>query len=126
MSANEYIDLIISVRSSVGDHVSHYITVLFAYLATSYAVAHKLPSYQWGAVSVLYSVYQFLPAHAAVQDIHTLGALIRKFRELYPSEATTYMPIERSFPHLFLVVAIGSWVFSIIFTLQRWRLRFRT
>ncbi len=121
MEPAEFIELIVTTREGIGGHVSNFVVVLFAYLVMTYFVAEKLSRFQVWGLSAIYSVYEFLPANAALQDIQTHGALVSQFYEQHPAEAAIYIVQGQSYPIVFGLVALASWGLSIAFMVQRRR-----
>lgn len=123
MGVGEFVELIVITRGGVASHASNFTAVLFAYLAMAYLVADKLSFAQLLGVSVLYSVYLFLPANAATADIQTLSSLIHSFHATHPLDAAIYSPFAKTFPYAFVMISIGSWLLSILYAVQRYRNR---
>ena len=121
MNIPEFIELIVLTRDAVGGHVSNFVTVLFAYLIMAYLVADKLSLSQLIGITILYSIYLVLPANATAQDIQMLGTLLQKFHETHPEEAAQYLPFGNTFPLPFILIAVGSWLLSVIYAMQRYR-----
>jgi len=105
-------------RDGVGGHVNNFVTVLFAYLVMTYFVGEKLNSFQLWGLSIIYSIYEYLPASAAFQEIQMLGALMTQFHEIHPAEASIYIPRGQTNPIPFAVIALLSWLLSVGFMFQ--------
>ncbi len=123
MDPAEFIELIIAARGGIGGHVSNFVTALFAYLLMTYFVADKLSRLQLWGISLIYSVYAYLPANAAFQDINMHASLLAQFAAVHPAEAGIYIQYGRSYPIGWAMIAFLSWGLSISFMIQQ---RFKT
>ena len=119
MDPAEFIELIIAARSGIGGHVANFVTALFAYLLVAHFVSDKLNSLQLWGISLIYSVYAYLPANAAFQDISTLEGLLEQFAIQHPTEADIYVQYGQGYPIGWAAIAFVSWGLSIWFMIQQ-------
>ena len=119
MDPADFIELTIAARDGIGGHVGNFVTALFAYLLMTYFVADNLSRVQIWGISLIYSVYAFLPANAAFQDITVHASLMEQFAVQHPAEAAIYIQYGDSHPIGWAVIAFISWASSIAFMIQR-------
>ena len=117
MSEYEYLDIITSMRDSVGFHAMNYIAILFAYLIASYFAGHMLSRFQAGAVTVFYLILCPLPGIAAWEALKEFSTLVLEYQTKFKSDEPVPLFVQYG-PDLWIFAFVGTLSLSIIFMIQ--------
>ena len=90
MTERDYIELIIMARNSAGTNAATFISVLFAYLVTSYVAGTNLHKLQAWGISIIYTLFAVQPIYGSFLDVGLNFALQAEFYKSFPEAATIY------------------------------------
>ena len=117
MSEYQYLDVIVSMRDSIGFHAMNFIAILFAYLIAGYFAAHLLSRFQAIALTIFYLILAPMPGLAAQEAITDYVRVVSEYRAAFTPSEPVSLYIHYG-PEAWGVGVIGSIVLSIVFMLQ--------
>ncbi|MEM1435547.1 MAG: hypothetical protein AAGG11_15925 [Pseudomonadota bacterium] len=85
MTPSEYIELTIMAGDSVGQHAANAVAIFSAYAIAMYLACSTLTRFQLSLLSVLYSIFFFAPANAAIDSLKQIEILGNSFAREHPA-----------------------------------------
>jgi hypothetical protein len=116
MAASEFIELIIQAQESAGSGAMNFVTVLFAYLVTTYFVASRLSRIQVWGITVIYTAFMATSLVGILVSVNLTMNLITQFAEVHPDTAPLYYSTGYSMNFRFITAAfyLLAWLGSVL------------
>ena len=119
MSPDAWVSILLESTDIAASHFMNFVSLLFAYIVAMYVAAARLSRFQVASVTVLYSIFIFLPAASFIRTASAILSAGEELRKVDPVMADTFFPgANFSVPLVTSVVPflfIAAWILSIVF-----------